>query len=400
MSKEDERKIFELALDCVRCGSCRVIYADRIKSMRFGKQCPPGTHYLVESFYPAGLMYLAVGLMREQFAYSQRAVEAVYSCTLCGYCQAICEGFVETKTMSVIEVLRNKAVREGVGPLSEQKVYIENLEKTDNILGQHKKKRFEWLTEFKGKVKDLSKGDKAPVLYFLGCQYSRNSERGKDALSTSEILEHSGVEWGIMGEEEKCCGYMPLALGYPELFERYARDTITTFNRLGVKQIVTSCPECYYVFKTRYSEIAPLNAEVVHITELVHRLVKQGKLKFRRNEAKVTYHDPCYLGRYCHLYETPREVIRSIPGIELVEMERNRMDAWCCGAGGGVMMGNKEYALATGRERVDEALACRAEGLITSCPTCVQNLSDAKDEANTSITIQDITTLIHQSLVR
>jgi Fe-S oxidoreductase len=345
-------------------------------------------------------MYLAVGLMREQFPYSQRAVEAVYSCTLCGYCQSICEGFVETETLSVIETLRNKAVREGVGPLPEQKVYLESLERTDNILGQEKGKRLDWLTGFKGKLRDLSKGDKAPVLYFLGCKYSSNSERGKEALSTAEILERAGVEWGIMGEEEKCCGYMPLALGYPEVFERYARSNIATFNRLGVKQIATSCPECFYIFKIRYPEIASLNAEVVHITELVHRLVKQGKLKFRKNESKVTYHDPCYLGRYCHLYETPREVIRSIPGIELVEMERNCMDAWCCGAGGGVSLSNKEYALATGRERVDEALSCGAEVLITSCPTCIQNLSDARDKGKTSITIQDITTLIHQSLVR
>jgi Fe-S oxidoreductase len=394
----EEKQIFEEALDCVRCGSCRVIYADRIKSMRFGKQCPPGTRYLVESFYPAGLMYLAVGLMRGQFPYSQRAVEAVYSCTLCGYCQTICEGFVETKTLSVIEALRNKAVREGVGPLPEQKIYIENLNLMDNILGQGKEKRLDWLTGFKGKVRDLSKGDKAAVLYFLGCQYSSNPELKDVALSTAKILDQAGVEWGIIGEAEKCCGYMAHALGYPEMFKRYARDTIATFNRLGIKRIITSCPECYYMFKIRYPMIAPLNAEVVHITELVHRLITQGKLKFRKNELKVTYHDPCYLGRYCHIYETPREVIRAIPGIELVEMERNKMDAWCCGAGGGVMRGNKEYALATGRERVEEALSCGAEVLITSCPNCIQNLSDAKDESRSSLVIQDIANLICQSL--
>jgi Fe-S oxidoreductase len=131
---EDDH-VFEKALDCVRCGSCRVIYASRIQSMRFGKQCPPGTHYLIESFYPAGLMYLAVGLMREQFPYSQRGVEAVYSCTLCKYCMTICEEFVETQTLPVIEALRSKAVREGAGPLPPQKACIEKLLSSDNILG-------------------------------------------------------------------------------------------------------------------------------------------------------------------------------------------------------------------------------------------------------------------------
>jgi Fe-S oxidoreductase len=173
---EKENKIFELALDCVRCGACHVIYADRSKSMRFGRQCPPGTRYLTGLFYPDGLMYLAVGLSREQFPYSQRAVEAVYSCTQCGYCQAICEGYVETQAMPVIQELRNKAVREGVGPLPGHKVAIENLTATDNILGQKQENRSAWLKGYKGSRKDLSTGDRAPVLYFLGCQYSCNPE--------------------------------------------------------------------------------------------------------------------------------------------------------------------------------------------------------------------------------
>jgi Fe-S oxidoreductase len=395
----DEKKIFELALDCVRCGSCRVLYSDRIKSLRFGKQCPPGTHYLIESHYPAGLMYLAVGLMREQFPYSQRAVEAVYSCTLCGYCQAICEGFSETETMLVIEALRNKAVREGVGPPPEQKALIENLDETDNILGKGKGERLDWFKGFKGDIKNLSKGDKASSLFFSGCQYSLSPELSEVARSTAGILNKAGVDWGVLGQEEKCCGYMAYALGYPDIFERYAKDAINAFNQLGVEQIVTSCPECYYTLKVKYPTIAPVNAEVIHITELVHRLVEKGKLKFKKGGGKVTYHDPCYLGRYCHLYEPPREIIRAIPGTELVEMERNRMDAWCCGAGGGMIKGNREYALATGRERLDEALSCGAETLVTSCPTCVKHLSDARDEGKTPVEVQDITTLIYQSLI-
>jgi len=397
---EREKKVFEKALDCVRCGSCKVIYSDRIKSMRFGTQCPPGTRYLVESFYPAGLMYLAVALMREQFPYSPRAVEAVYSCTLCGYCKAICESFSETETLAVIEELRNKAVREGVGPLPEQRAYIENLNLMDNILGRKKEERLDCLKDFPGSAKDLSKGEKAPVLFFLGCQYSCNPDSKDIAQTTAEVLDAAGVEWGVLSQDEKCCGYMPLALGYPELFERYARDAIDAFNESGVTQIVTSCPECYYMFKVRYPKVAPLNAEVVHITEFVHRLIKEGKLTFRKNTCRVTYHDPCYLGRYSHIYETPRDVIKAIPGIELLEMERNRMDAWCCGAGGGAMMGNREYVLATGKERVDEAKASGAEALITSCPSCTQNLSDASDAHKNPVIVQDIITLVHQSLER
>jgi len=398
MSNMEEKEIFKKALDCVRCGSCRVIYSDRIRSMRFGKQCPPGTYHLIETFYPAGLMYLAVGLMREQFPYSPRAVEAVYACTLCRYCQTICEEYVETRTMPVIEALRNKAVRGGVGPLPEQKACVENLRKTGNILGQPQEKRRAWLKDLKKPVKFLDKGDKASTLYFLGCQYSCNPLLEDVPRATAEIFSEASVDWGVLGEQEKCCGYLALALGYPEVFEQYARDNMAVFKRLGIRQIVTSCPECYSTFKLRYPEVAPLDVEVIHTAELLHRLLAEKKLQLKEQRTKVTYHDPCHLGRYCYLYEEPRSVIQAIPGIELVEMERNRMDAWCCGAGGGVGMGNREYALTTARVRMDEALSCGAEALITSCPTCIQILRDAGTEVRTSLPVQDIAQLLYQSL--
>jgi len=115
-----------------------------------------------------------------------------------------------------------------------------------------------------------------------------------------------------------------------------------------------------------------LNADVVHTTELFKRLITEKKLKLKNTKMKVTYHDPCYLGRYCRLYDIPRELIQSIPGIELIEMERNRMDAWCCGAGGGVKLGKHDYAAAVGKERVEEAIASTADVLVTACPVCIE----------------------------
>jgi len=398
MSTTEERDVFKKALDCVRCGSCRVIYTDRIRSMRFGKQCPPGTYHLIESFYPAGLMYLAVALMREQFPFSPRAVEAVYSCTLCHYCQTICEEYVETETMPVIEALRNKAVREGVGPLPEQKVCIESLKRTDNIFGRPKETRLEWLKGYRGSVKDLGRGERAKTLYFTGCQYSCNLQLKDVPLSTVEILDQSGLDWGVLGADEKCCGYFPLSLGFPELFESYARKNIAAFSRLGIERIVTSCPECYSTFKRRYPEVAPFNVEVLHSTELFHRLIEEKVFSLQEKEVKVTYHDPCHLGRYSYLYEIPRQVIQSIPGVQLVEMERNRGDAWCCGAGGGVRAGNREYALATGRDRISEAVSTGAEILVTACPNCLINLSEAAAEEGVPLSVRDVGTLLRQSL--
>jgi Fe-S oxidoreductase len=218
-------------------------------------------------------------------------------------------------------------------------------------------------------------------------------------VATAEILFRAGIDWGVLAGEERCCGYMPLALGYRDVFERYAKENSDVINRLGVETVVTSCPECYYTLKTRYPDVAPLNVEVLHTTELFYRLIGEGSVKLRENSVRATYHDPCYLGRYCDMYETPRDVIRSIPGVELVEMERNRMDAWCCGAGGGVRIGKKDYAVATGTERVDEAISSGADLLITSCPNCLENFWDARGKGKSTLAIQDIATLIGQSLI-
>jgi len=398
MPTTEEKKIFENALDCVRCGSCHVIYSTRIKSMRFGKQCPPGTFNLIESFYPDGLMYLAVGLSREQFPYSPRGIDAVYSCTLCRYCHSICEEYVETQTMPVIEELRNKAVREGVGPLPEQKKAIENLKATGSIYGYPREKRFAWLKKYQDKVKDLSRGDKASALFFTGANYAFSSSTEDIPLAVAALLDRGGIDWGVLGDAENCSGYPALALGYLDMFRELAKINIDAFNKLGVKQIIVACPEDYATIKLRYPEIGSLNAEIIHITELYHQLIRDKKITFKQNKLKATYHDPCYLGRYCGLYEKPRQVLQAIPGVELVEMERNRMDAWCCGAGGAVKIGKPDYAVAIGRDRVEEAVSSGAAVLVTACPLCFENFTEAKQAGKFNFEIKDLSVLLLDSL--
>lgn len=393
-----KEEIFQKALDCVRCGSCRVIYADRIQSLQFGKQCPSGSYHLIESFYPAGLMYLAVGLMRKQFPFTKRGVEAIYACTLCHYCQTICEGYVEAKTIPVIETLRHKAVKEGVGPLSGQKGLIENLMKVENILGILPERRGDWLKKVPKTGRYLDKGEKVSTLYFLGCQYSSDPSLTEVPQAAAELFGITNIEWGFLGMKEKCCGYPALMLGYPEIFIKFVEENVVLFNNLGIKKIITSCPECYSTFKFRYPEVVNFDIEIVHITELFYHLLKEKRIKFKESRGKVTYHDPCHLGRYSFLYEEPRELIKAIPGKELLEMERNRMDAWCCGAGGGVRWGNYEYAQATASERLEEALATGSEVLISSCPNCLQILREVANKRRYRIQIKDITNLLRESL--
>jgi Fe-S oxidoreductase len=399
MDPINDKMIYEEAQNCVRCGTCRVIYADRIKSKRFGAQCPPATYYKVESFSPAGRMYTAVGIMRDQLQFNKRAVETFYACTQCGYCQTMCEEYVEVQTMPVIEAMRTRAVKEGVGPLPDQKNNIENFKNTGNIYGDSPDKRFAWLKDIDKNVKDFSKGDTSDTLFYVGSNYSISPSTETIPLEIAKILQRAGFDFGILGLDEKSSGYHMLSLGERDIFVQTAEENIKTFNDLKIKTIIVSCPEDFHTIKMRYPGIAPLSAEVIHITELFDRLIKDKAITLKSTKRRVTYHDPCHLGRHSRLYEAPRNVISAIPGIELVEMERNRRDAWCCGAGGGVKLANKDYALATGMERIDEAAETGADALVTACPLCIEHFNDIKQNSKSPLDIIDVSALLFKVLM-
>jgi Fe-S oxidoreductase len=208
------------------------------------------------------------------------------------------------------------------------------------------------------------------------------------------------VEFGILGDKENCCGESIRKTGDEELFKRLARENIKTFVDNGVKKVLVSSPHCYHTFKNEYPEFM-VNFEVVHMTEYLLELMNAGRLELTGAlNKKITYHDPCYLGRHNGIFDEPREALKKVPGLELVEMPDTRIDSLCCGGGGGRVWMETQKGERFGDLRIDQAIEAGAELLVTSCPYCITMFEDSRITmgADEKIEIKDITEIIQEAL--
>jgi len=202
------------------------------------------------------------------------------------------------------------------------------------------------------------------------------SELTNVAQTTAKILTLAGVDFGILGKKERCCGSTAFRVGAVDMFESYKRANINQLNGLGIKTLVTACAGCYSTFKNEYQD--ELNFEILHIAEFIVRLLEEGDLSFSNElDLTVTYHDPCHIGRYGGLYDEPRRILEELPGLTFNEMSRIREYSFCCGSGGGVKTSFPELALETAKKRISEAKTTDADIIVTCCPFCELNLSDA-----------------------
>jgi Fe-S oxidoreductase len=220
----------------------------------------------------------------------------------------------------------------------------------------------------------------------------------KAARATANILNSAGVDFGILGDRENCCGESIRKTGDEALFKRLAKENIRTFIDHGVKKILVSSPHCYHAFKNEYAQFR-VNFDVVHISQYLLELVREGRLKLKKELAKiVTYHDPCYLGRHNGIYDAPREVLKSIPGLELIEMPDARVDSLCCGGGGGRIWMETPKGERFSDIRLDQAAGVGAEMLVTSCPYCITNFEDSRMNRtdSDSFAVSDITEIIQE----
>jgi len=238
---------------------------------------------------------------------------------------------------------------------------------------------------------------KKDVIYFVGCTTSyRNPEIAK---TTTEVFDQAGVNYGLMHPDEWCCGSPLLRTGQKKLAEKMIRHNVKAIKETGVKLVVTSCAGCYATLKKDYPKfVKDIGFEVIHTSEYFQKLIKEGKIEFNQFENKVTYHDPCHLGRHAGMYDTPRDVLKSIPKINFVEMPRNRRHAWCCGGGGGLISAEPELASKAADIRIQEALNVGADTIISTCPFCKLNLVRAAEKYNRKISIKDLAEVVSQNL--
>jgi Fe-S oxidoreductase len=328
------------------------------------------------------------------FGLSELERDEIWRCTTCGRCPQHCPR--DVKQIEDVVSLRRIATEYGVSPPSIRplRAVSAGLSAEGNPLGEERTARGDWAEGLS--VKTFSEG--MEYLYFSCCYTSYDPRLKKIAQATVAVLKKAGVDFGILGAEENCCGESIRKAGHETLFRSLARENIKTFIEHGVKKILVSSPHCYHTLKNEYPEFM-VNFEVVHTSQLISELICEGRLQVGKEyRKKVTYHDPCYLGRHNGIYEEPREVLKHIPGLELREMAESRKDSLCCGMGGGRIWletpSNERFA----NIRIEQALSVGAEVLATSCPYCISQLEDTRLSLSDSevIQVKDITEILEE----
>ena len=332
-------------------------------------------------------------LVREAtFGISEIEKEEIWRCTTCGKCPQRCPR--DVKQIDDIIAIRRMATGYGVfaGPVKSYKTIASGLNGQGNPFNEDRKTRGAWADGLG--VKPFKEG--MEYLYFPCCYCSYDPRLKKVAQATAKVLKKANVSFGILGEKEVCCGESIRKTGNEELFKKLAKENIKAFIDAGVKKILVSSPHCYHTFKNEYPEFK-VSFEVVHVSELLPELIKDGKLTLTGEYAKkVAYHDPCYLGRHNEIFDDPRETLKMVPGVELTELPEARMDSTCCGMGGGRVWAETEKHERFSNIRVDQALEKGAAALVTACPYCITALEDSRLVMNheDDIEVKDITEVI------
>jgi Fe-S oxidoreductase len=336
-------------------------------------------------------------IIREaQLGFTEIEKEEIWLCTTCGRCPDQCPR--DVRQLEDIMALRRIATKYGVFPVQIRPVRTAKggLIAQGNPFGEERNKRGNWAEDLS--LRKFKEG--MEFLYFPGCYLCYDQRLKKVARATANLLKRTGLDFGILGEEEKCCGESIRKTGDEELFKSLARGNIKTFIDYGVKKIIVSSPHCYHTFKNEYTEFM-VNFEVFHISQILFMLVKEGKLSFRgKYRNKVTYHDPCYLGRHNGIYNEPREVLKKVPGLELLEMEESLKGSLCCGMGGGRIWMETKKEERFSNLRLKQAIETGANVLATCCPYCITAFEDSVLVLNYShlIKVRDITEILEEAI--
>ena len=384
---------------CNRCNMCKEVFGWYMKSNEFSDICPSFAYHKWDTYSAQGKMHIARALIDKEIDWKDSALlsQIIFSCEMCGGCTIECLRIMENSPLEVFRALRARALEEGLVPTAHKRFY-ESTTKYGNPLAAPKEERLKWTDGLGFKIKTLPR-ERATVLLSTGCMYEIEP-RVRDTLkTTAQVLRAGGVDFGFLGADEMCCGGIQLLMGERGMFEQLAADNIKMFNKLGIKTLVTPCAHCYNTFVNEYVEVGELNFEVLHTVQLFDRLIAKGKIKLGELPREVvTYHDPCDLGRKSGVYDTPRQLLGAIKGLELREMERIKDQTWCCGAGGGLLEAYPDQAAWTARERIKEAKATTgAETLVTACPWCEYSFKNAVEAMGARMKINNIAEIIQRA---
>lgn len=324
--------------------------------------------------------------------------DSLWACTTCRSCMDHCPVYVE-HIDKIIDMRRYQVLVASQFP-EELVAAFKGLERNSNPWGLGHDTRADWIQELDIPIMAEYQGKDLDLLFFVGCIRSYDDRNKKVSIAMAKIMKHLGIKFAILGMEEGCCGDPARRVGNEYLYQILAQTNIETFRRYGVKEIITTCPHCFNTLKNEYPQLG-FQAEVTHHTTFLEDQIRKGALTLNLPlNKKLTYHDPCYLGRYSGIYESPRDVLRSIPSLQLQEMQRTKKDSLCCGAGGGWMWMDEKIGKRINIRRLEDALKTNPEWIATACPFCVSMFDDAIKNTNreNELKIWDIAELAALSL--
>ncbi len=300
----------------------------------------------------------------------------IWACTTCGACQETCPVYVE-HIVKIIDLRRNLVLAQSKMPETAQ-LMLRNMQSRGHPWAgiQSLRLRGDWTKDLELKV--LAEGDNANTLFWVGCTGALVERNVAATLSMTRVLKAAGVDFAVLGEAETCCGDPARRAGYEFQFQIMAEQNVDIFKSYNIKEIITSCPHCYHIIKNEYPKYGG-DFKVVHYTQLIADLIRQGKLNLTCDlNSKLTYHDPCYLGRYNGVYSEPRRILQAVPKAKLEEMERSRNTSFCCGGGGGHMWIEEQPGTTKiNQMRLEDALKTGAETVVTACPFCLQMFEES-----------------------
>jgi Fe-S oxidoreductase len=384
MPNQPYKTLEQEALICARCGYCRGV-------------CPVYQTVGWESAGPRGKLSIArqVFALKDKDKFTDEYVNRLTQCTLCGACAQACSTEIDLRRLYID--LRGRITEMGKSP----KGYVAlqaNLAANHNITAFNNKDRLDWAQDVDD-PEQLEVREGAEVCYFVGCVSSFLPQASEVALSVSGILTKAKINFTTLGGNEWCCGFPLLASGRADDAREFMKHNAEGIKALGIHTIIASCPSCAHVWKhSAAGFLDGYKLEILHTTEYFARLIREGKLPMGEMQVKVTYHDPCDLGRNGGVFQPPRDIIKAIPGVEFVELKHNRLQSLCCGGGGNLQAVDNDLANAIAAVRVEEIKETGADIVVSACQQCEQMFTAAIRKTGLSVRVMDLSQLILEAL--
>ena len=384
MSNQPYKTLEQEALICARCGYCRNV-------------CPVYKVVGWESASPRGKLSLArqIFALNDQEKLTDEFIHRMSQCTLCAACSQACSTDIDLRCLYMD--LRERVADMGKAPKGYKALWA-NLEANRNITTFNNKDRLDWAQDVDD-PEQLEAREGAEVCYFVGCVSSFFPQASEVALSVSEILTKAKIDFTTLGGDEWCCGFPLLASGRADEARTFMQHNVERIKALGIHTVIASCPSCHHVWKHSAAEFLDgYKLEIHHTSEYIARLIKESRLSLGEMQVRITYHDPCDLGRNGGVFQPPRDIIQAIPGVEFIELAHNRMQSLCCGGGGNLQTVDADLASAITAMRIEEIKETGAGIVVSACQQCEQMLSASIRKAGLKVRVMDISQLILEAL--